>query len=91
LNQPQKPRSTDFDLYPAAVAQGFFDIEQRIISSGQPMIDMEEARTDEFGGMKWLLTTRVPMRNDHGEIVGLVVMARNITERVRAERALKAE
>jgi diguanylate cyclase (GGDEF)-like protein/PAS domain S-box-containing protein len=82
---------TDFDLYPAAVAQGFFDIEQRIIASGQPIIDTEETRTDEFGGMKWLLTTRMPMRNDHGEIVGLVVMARNVTQRVRAERALRAE
>jgi diguanylate cyclase (GGDEF)-like protein/PAS domain S-box-containing protein len=82
---------TDFDLFPAEMAQGFFDIEQRIIASGQPMIDMDEKRTDESGDTKWLLTTKVPMKDDRGEIVGLIGVARNITERVRAETNWKAE
>src|SRR4029078_1385847 len=50
---------TDFDLHTPEMAQRFFDIEQRIMASGQPMIDMEERRTDDSGGPKWLLTTKV--------------------------------
>src|SRR5580692_948225 len=33
---------TDFDLHPLKIAQHFFDIEQDIIRTGRPMIDMEE-------------------------------------------------
>ena len=82
---------TDFDLFPADVAQGFRDIEQKVIASGTPMIDMEVNRIDEAGAPKWLRTTKLPMRDDHGEIIGLIGVARDITERKRAELAWKAE
>ena len=82
---------TDFDLYPKELAQGFFDIEQEIVTTGRSMIDMEELRTDEAGATKWLLTTKLPMKDDAGEIVGLIGVARNITERKRSEQELKAK
>jgi diguanylate cyclase (GGDEF)-like protein/PAS domain S-box-containing protein len=82
---------TDFDLHSLEMAQSFFDIEQRIIASGQPMIDMEELRTNESGGTKWLLTSKFPMRDDRGEIIGLIGVARNITDRKHAEQSWKAE
>ena len=82
---------TDFDLFPPDVAQGFRDIEQKVIASGTPMLDMEEKRIDEAGAPKWLRTTKLPMRDDQGEIVGLIGVARDITERKRAEEAWKAE
>ena len=82
---------TDFDLFPPDVARGFHDIEQKVIASGTPMIDMEVNRTDEAGAPKWLRTTKLPMRDDHGEIIGLIGVARDITERKRAELAWKAE
>lgn len=80
---------TDFDLHPAAMAQSFFDIEQAIIASGHPSIDMEELRTDVAGKAKWLLTTKVPMRDERGTIIGLIGVARNITERKRAEEQIQ--
>ena len=82
---------TDFDLFPPEVAQGFHDIEQEIIASGTPMIDMEEAGVDETGARKWLRTTKLPMKDDRSEIIGLIGVARDITERKRAEEAWKAE
>ena len=82
---------TDFDLFPPDVAQGFFDIEQQIIASGKPVIDMEERRTDASGAPKWMLTTKMPMRDDHGRIVGLIGVARNITERKLAEQEWRTE
>ncbi len=82
---------TDFDLFPPEVAQGFRDVEQKIVASGTPTIDMEEERVDEAGTPKWLRTTKLPMRDDRGEIIGLIGVARDITERKRDEQAWKAE
>ncbi len=82
---------TDFDLFPPDVAQRFHEVEQEIIASGMPMIDMEVNRIDEAGAPKWLLTTKLPMRDDRGEIIGLIGVARDITERKRAEQAWTAE
>ena len=82
---------TDFDLFPPDVAQGFRDIEQQVVASGTPVIDMEVNRIDEAGAPKWLQTTKLPMRDDHGEIIGLIGVARDITERKRAEQAWTAE
>jgi diguanylate cyclase (GGDEF)-like protein/PAS domain S-box-containing protein len=82
---------TDFDLFPPDLAQGFHDIEQEIIASGTPMINMEESRIDETGASNWLRTSKLPMRDDRGEIIGLIGVARDITERKRAEQAGNAE
>jgi diguanylate cyclase (GGDEF)-like protein/PAS domain S-box-containing protein len=72
---------TDFDLGPLEAAQQFYDIEQNIIRTGQPMIDMEEVIFDPAGGKKWLSTSKVPLRNDENEVVGLVGIGREITAR----------
>ena len=82
---------TDFDLFPREMAQRFFDNEQRIIATGQPMIDKEDYRTDEFGAPKWIVTSKVPMRDDQGTIIGLVGVGRNITQRKLAEKEWRAE
>ncbi len=82
---------TDFDLFPPDVAQGFRDMEREVIASGTPMIDREEQRVDETGASKWLRTTKLPMRDDRGEIIGLIGVARDISERKRAEQAWKSE
>ncbi len=70
---------TDFDLFAPDLARQFFDIEQKIIQSGQPIIDMEEDVVDA-SGKKWRTTTKVPLRNDKNEVVGLVGISRDITE-----------
>ncbi|MCD2180865.1 sensor domain-containing protein [Rhizobium sp. GN54] len=77
---------TDFDLFPPELAQQFFEIEQEIMRSGEPMLDMEEKIPDGRGGLKCLLTSKLPMRNEQGEIVGIIGIARDITERMRQEQ-----
>ena len=82
---------TDFDLFPADVAQGFFDIEQAIMASGEPVIDRQDNRLDETGAPKWILTSKWPMRDDSGTVVGLIGLGRDITERKCVEQKLEAE
>lgn len=80
----------DFDFFPADMAQRFFDDEQHILRTGEPMLNYEEpAINKETGSMRWFLTTKLPVRNDNNEIVGLVGIGRDITLRRKAEVALR--
>jgi diguanylate cyclase (GGDEF)-like protein/PAS domain S-box-containing protein len=76
---------TDFDLYPHEVAQQFFEIEQKIIQSGQPTVDMDECIFDSSGDMRWLSTTKVPLLDEGEEAAGLLGISRDITDRKQAD------
>ena len=76
---------SDFDFHTPELAQNFRSIELGILQSGQPMIDKEEFVFDAAGAQKWLSSTKVPLRNEHNEIFGLVGIARDITERKKAD------
>ena len=80
----------DFDFFPPDMAQRFYDDEQRILQTGEPMLNQEEpAVNNQTGKMRWLLTSKLPVRNEAGDIVGLVGIGRDITLRREAELALR--
>ncbi|HEY5364151.1 MAG TPA: EAL domain-containing protein [Aestuariivirga sp.] len=70
---------TDFDLYPKEVAQKFRDSEINIMQSGERVLDLQEPTVDRFGHTKWISMTKVPLRNDDGEVFGLIGIGRDIT------------
>ncbi len=76
---------TDLDVHPLEAARQYFADEQNIIQSGQPMIDKEEYVIDPSGDKRYLLSTKVPVRNSANEVVGLVGISRDITERRKAD------
>jgi diguanylate cyclase (GGDEF)-like protein len=76
---------TDFDIHAPEAAREFRAIERNIIGSGKPMIASEEIVVDSSGVKQWLSTTKVPVRGDGDEIVGLVGISRDITERKLAD------
>jgi diguanylate cyclase (GGDEF)-like protein/PAS domain S-box-containing protein len=76
---------TDFDLYSREVAQHFFEVEQKIIRSGQPLVDIDECVSNALGEKRWLSTTKVPLRGDQNEAAGLLGISRDITERRQSE------
>ncbi len=79
---------TDFDFFSAEGAQAAFDAEQAILRSGQPIIDIEEKETGPDGRVTWVSTTKMPLRNPTGEIVGTFGVSKDITERRRAEERI---
>lgn len=81
----------DFDLFDFETARRYFDIEQEIMSSGEPRIDMEEYVPQPDGGDMCRLTSKIPLRNDRGEIVGLIGVSRDITERKRQEELYRGQ
>ncbi|MBC7869735.1 MAG: PAS domain S-box protein, partial [Chitinophagaceae bacterium] len=76
---------TDFDLYPKEIAAQFYDEEQQIIHTGQP-VTREISPRDE---QKWFLMTKVALRDSSGEIIGLVGINRDITETKEAEARIQ--
>ncbi len=82
---------TDFDLFSEEVAQRFYDAEQTIMSGGEPMFDSEVMRKNSRGETEWLRSTKLPLRDDTGKIIGLIGMSQDITERKNVEEQLEAE
>ncbi len=77
---------TDRDLHDEGMAEKFRKIEQTIMRSGRSRFDMEEIVKDQHGRRRHLLTTKVPLRDESGKIIGLVGISRDITSRAEAER-----
>jgi PAS domain S-box-containing protein len=77
------------DFFPPRLFQMFHDDEAAIYTSGQALIDRQEYFIGLNGEPFWHSTTKVPLRNLKGDIIGLVGITRNITERKRAEIALQ--
>jgi len=80
-------RST-YDLYPDEAAQYHHD-DLEVIHSGKPKLGIVEIMTTASGEKRWVRTDKIPYRNDAGEIVGVIVFAVDVSERVRAEEALQ--
>ena len=75
---------TDFDYYPREMAEAFFADDQRVVRFGEP-VTREEPGRDAQGKPLWVLTTKAPLRDASGRVIGLVGIGRDITERRRAE------
>lgn len=80
---------TDFDFFTEEHAQQAYADEQAVMRSGKPMEGVEEKETWPDGRETWVSTTRVPLRNEEGQIIGTFGISRDITEHKRAEDALR--
>ena len=81
---------TDFDAYPRELAARFHADDEMVIETGQPLVNREEPLPKGFP-QRYVLTTKVPLRDAAGRIVGLVGIGRDITDRRNAENALARE
>jgi sigma-B regulation protein RsbU (phosphoserine phosphatase) len=79
---------TDFDFFREEHARRAYDDEQEIIRTGRPLVNLEERETWADGHETWVSTTKMPLRDAHGNIIGTFGLSREITERKRAEAQL---
>jgi PAS domain S-box-containing protein len=80
---------TDFDFYTYDLASRFYNDEQVLMKTGKPKINYEEPGLDEHGNRIVLSTTKVPLKNKRGEVVGLVGIGRDITRLKNIEKELR--
>lgn len=75
---------TDLELHPRHTAEKFLAIEQEIMATNIPRIDFEELSILADGSRKWFASSKYPVANSDGEVVGIVGISRDITQRKRA-------
>lgn len=76
---------TDFDILDHETARELFAVEQEVMSTGIAIQGREERVRLPDGRVLWLTTSKMPLRNPEGQIVGLVGISRDITERKRQD------
>jgi len=79
---------SDFDAFSDQHAHKAFEDEQRIIRTGKPIVNVEERETFIDGREAWVSTTKMPLRDATGAVVGTFGVSSDITARKHAERAL---
>ncbi len=80
---------TDVDLFGEEFGRKTLAEDQRIMATGEPLMGLIESRQLGDGQINWTLTTKVPLRDASGQIVGLAGITREINELKRAEEALR--
>ncbi|MBC8025775.1 MAG: PAS domain-containing protein [Steroidobacteraceae bacterium] len=82
---------SDFDYFSRELAEKFFADEQALLKSGQAIIGLEEPGFDKATGEeRTVVTSKVPLKDENGDVIGIIGMGFDITERKRAEQRLAA-
>lgn len=79
----------DEDFYPEPASAEFLADEEKVLR-GESIVNKNEPHLDEQGRRIEVLTTKVPLRDPAGKIVGLIGISRDITELKQKEQALQA-
>jgi diguanylate cyclase (GGDEF)-like protein/PAS domain S-box-containing protein len=82
-------KKTDADLFSSEHAAKALKDEQDIICAGHSLLGVEEKETFPDGHEDWVLTTKVPLKDRRGRIIGTMGISHNITERKRAEARIQ--
>ena len=78
---------TDYDVFPEAYADIYYRLEKQIFSGMPSAREVQEYLTKD-GKKGWVDNRKYPIQDEKGDIIGLYGIARDITERKRAEMAL---
>lgn len=71
---------TDLDYYPPELARHFAEANEEVMSSGKALVNHDEMVPGPDGEERWWSTTKVPLRDASGTVIGLVGICRDVTE-----------
>jgi len=79
---------SDFDFFSEEHARQAYEDEQRLIRTGET-VTKEEKETWPDGSISWALSTKLPLRDESGKVIGTFGISHDITDRKRAEEAMR--
>ncbi len=90
LNAPDEViGKSDYDLPWSKEESDFFrKIDKEVMESGEAKINFEEPQTISDGSTRWVRTSKIPLKNIEGEVIGILGTYEDITERKKMELEL---
>ncbi|HEU4409370.1 MAG TPA: ATP-binding protein [Polyangiaceae bacterium] len=82
---------SDYDMpWSREETEHYRRVDREVMDRGEPVLDLEEAQTRPDGTTRVLLTSKVPLRDERGEVVGILGIFTDITRRKQLEDELRA-
>ena len=89
LTPEQQIGKTDFDFFAEEHARRAFEDEQTIIRTGTPLLDKLEREVWPGGKVTWVLTSKLPLKDAGGKIIGTFGISKDVTKSVETQKALE--
>ncbi|HEX9641799.1 MAG TPA: GAF domain-containing protein, partial [Candidatus Krumholzibacteria bacterium] len=80
---------TSLDFFSPELAREHGEEDDEIARSGLPLADRVRRFVLPGGGVRWSSTTKAPIKDDKGQVSGIVGISRDITEREQAEEKIR--
>jgi PAS domain S-box-containing protein len=80
---------TDFDMGWKEQAELYRSDDARVMDAGEAILNYEEPQDGPDGAMRWLRTSKVPLRNDAGDVIGILGIYEDITAQKQVEDELR--
>lgn len=88
-NQHEIVGKTDYDFVDKELADFFRENDRRAMAAGEPCNNEEWITFADNGQRALLLTTKIPMQDTAGKVIGVLGVGRDITELRQAEEAVE--
>ncbi|MCF8359749.1 MAG: PAS domain-containing protein [Prolixibacteraceae bacterium] len=81
---------TDFDFYPEENARDYQSDEVKIIEKNLPLINKIEKNIPYSGeALRWFSTTKIPIKNEEGDLAGIIGVSHDVTEQILVKQNLE--
>lgn len=80
---------SDVEIFPAEEAEKFRNDDRKVMCGNKPFTSVEEQFTDSTGIRHWVLTSKMPLHNSRGEVVGLLGTYADLTELKQMDAELR--
>jgi PAS domain S-box-containing protein len=80
---------SDFDYFTEERARPSFQEEQTMMRSGEPVLGEIQKLTFDDGSVGWVNTSKLPLTDKFGRVIGTMGISRDVTEQIENQRKLE--